>query len=164
MNYVNCTLCPRRCGIDRTAGQRGFCRCPDTALVAKTMVHRWEEPALAGAGGSGAGGRLLKHLHSEIGAAVRIGPSPGHVERPVGGIIVDHNQVDRPVGLGQHRVERAHQQHLPVVHRNDHRYRSVFTRCRHSVSNCLKKHRLGGTSMRKGTHFSVDFSNFVARK
>ena len=54
MNYVNCTLCPRRCGIDRTAGQRGFCRCPDTALVAKTMVHRWEEPALAGAGGSGA--------------------------------------------------------------------------------------------------------------
>jgi len=32
----------------------GFCRCPDTALVAKTMIHRWEEPALAGSGGSGA--------------------------------------------------------------------------------------------------------------
>ena len=54
MNYVNCNLCPRRCGIDRSAGQTGFCRCPDTALVAKTMIHKWEEPALAGSGGSGA--------------------------------------------------------------------------------------------------------------
>ena len=40
--------------MDRTAGEQGFCRCPDTALVAKTMLHRWEEPALAGSGGSGA--------------------------------------------------------------------------------------------------------------
>ena len=54
MNYVNCNLCPRRCGIDRSAGQTGFCRCPDMALVAKTMIHKWEEPALAGNGGSGA--------------------------------------------------------------------------------------------------------------
>ena len=54
MNYNNCTLCPRGCGVDRTAGERGFCRCGDTALVAKTMLHRWEEPALAGSGGSGA--------------------------------------------------------------------------------------------------------------
>ena len=54
MNYVNCTLCPRRCGVDRTQGQTGFCGCPDTAMVAKTMLHKWEEPALAGSGGSGA--------------------------------------------------------------------------------------------------------------
>ncbi len=54
MSYVNCNLCPRRCGVDRTKGERGFCRCPDTALVAKTMLHQWEEPALAGSGGSGA--------------------------------------------------------------------------------------------------------------
>ena len=54
MNYENCTLCPRRCGADRTAGETGFCGCPDTALVAKTMLHKWEEPALAGSGGSGA--------------------------------------------------------------------------------------------------------------
>ena len=54
MNYVNCELCPRRCGTHRTAGELGFCRCPDTALVAKAMLHKWEEPALAGAGGSGA--------------------------------------------------------------------------------------------------------------
>ena len=54
MNYSNCELCPRRCGVDRTRGQTGVCRCPDGALVAKTMVHKWEEPALAGSGGSGA--------------------------------------------------------------------------------------------------------------
>ena len=54
MDYVNCKLCPRACGVDRTAGARGFCGCPDRALVAKTMLHKWEEPALAGAGGSGA--------------------------------------------------------------------------------------------------------------
>jgi len=54
MNYVNCALCPRQCGVDRTAGELGYCGCPDTALVAKTMLHKWEEPALAGSGGSGA--------------------------------------------------------------------------------------------------------------
>ena len=54
MDYTDCTLCPRQCGVNRTAGERGFCRCPDTALVAKTMLHKWEEPVLAGSGGSGA--------------------------------------------------------------------------------------------------------------
>ena len=54
MSYVNCNLCPRQCGVDRTKGEKGFCRCPDTALVAKTMLHKWEEPVLAGNGGSGA--------------------------------------------------------------------------------------------------------------
>ena len=54
MDYVNCELCPRRCGVDRTVGERGFCGGLDTAMVAKTMLHMWEEPALAGSGGSGA--------------------------------------------------------------------------------------------------------------
>ena len=54
MDYHNCTLCPRECGVDRTAGEKGFCGCPDTALVARAMLHEWEEPALAGKGGSGA--------------------------------------------------------------------------------------------------------------
>jgi len=54
LNYANCELCPRRCGVNRTAGQKGRCGCPDTALIAKTMLHKWEEPALAGNGGSGA--------------------------------------------------------------------------------------------------------------
>ena len=63
MDYRFCTLCPRECGVDRTAGESGFCGCPDTALVAKVMLHKWEEPALAGNGGSGAiffgGARLV---------------------------------------------------------------------------------------------------------
>lgn len=54
MDYTSCNLCPRQCGVNRTAGYLGFCRCPDTALVAKTMLHKWEEPVLAGSGGSGA--------------------------------------------------------------------------------------------------------------
>ena len=54
MDYVNCRLCPRECGVDRAAGEMGFCGCPATAIVAKTMLHRWEEPALAPGGKSGA--------------------------------------------------------------------------------------------------------------
>lgn len=54
MDFSNCELCPRRCGVDRSAGQRGWCGAPGTALVAKTMLHKWEEPVLAGEGGSGA--------------------------------------------------------------------------------------------------------------
>lgn len=54
MNYVNCNLCPRSCYVNREAGEVGYCRCPATAMVAKTMIHKWEEPALAGEGGSGA--------------------------------------------------------------------------------------------------------------
>ena len=54
MNYTNCQLCPRRCGADRSSGKTGYCGCPDGAVVAKAMLHKWEEPALAGNGGSGA--------------------------------------------------------------------------------------------------------------
>ena len=54
MDYTNCRLCPRECGVNRAVGETGFCGCPATALVAKTMRHMWEEPVLAGSGGSGA--------------------------------------------------------------------------------------------------------------
>jgi len=77
MCYVNCTLCPQQCGIDRTAGETGFCGCPDTALVSKAMLHKWEEPALAGKGGSGAiffGGCTLKCRYCQN-AAISTGPA-----------------------------------------------------------------------------------------
>ena len=54
MTYENCRLCPRECCADRTSGERGWCGAPASALVAKTMLHRWEEPALAPNGKSGA--------------------------------------------------------------------------------------------------------------
>lgn len=54
ISYTDCRLCPRGCGVNRAAGELGFCGCPGEALVAKRMLHRWEEPVLAGDGGSGA--------------------------------------------------------------------------------------------------------------
>ena len=54
LTYNPCRLCPRACGVNRSQGELGFCRCPDRALVAKAMLHKWEEPVLAGQGGSGA--------------------------------------------------------------------------------------------------------------
>ena len=71
MDYQTCTLCPRMCRVNRRDGETGFCRCPDTALVAKAMIHKWEEPALAGTGGSGAvffGGCTLKCKYCQNGA------------------------------------------------------------------------------------------------
>ena len=76
MDYVNCKLCPRQCGVDRTEGQIGYCGCPGTALVSKTMLHKWEEPALAGSGGSGAvffGGCTLRCRYCQN-AAISGGP------------------------------------------------------------------------------------------
>ena len=54
VDYGACTLCPRACGVDRRTGQLGFCRMPGQMRVAKAMRQFWEEPALAGPGGSGA--------------------------------------------------------------------------------------------------------------
>ena len=54
-NLLNhCTLCPRRCGVNRNAGARGFCGAGRTVRVARTMLHAWEEPCLVGAHGAGA--------------------------------------------------------------------------------------------------------------
>ena len=44
----HCTLCPRACGADRAAGQRGFCGADDTLRVARAALHHWEEPCLSG--------------------------------------------------------------------------------------------------------------------
>lgn len=50
-----CALCPRRCGALRTeeAGE-GFCGMPSRPVVARAMLHRWEEPCISGTRGSGA--------------------------------------------------------------------------------------------------------------
>ena len=54
LDYRHCTLCPRRCGVDRTAGQLGFCRMPDQIHAACAALHYWEEPVISGSYGSGA--------------------------------------------------------------------------------------------------------------
>ncbi len=48
-----CTLCPRMCRVDRTAGETGFCRTGKLAVVASYGPHYGEEPPLVGTGGSG---------------------------------------------------------------------------------------------------------------
>ena len=50
----SCRLCPRSCGVDRTAGQTGFCRAGALPRVALASLHQWEEPCLSGTRGSGA--------------------------------------------------------------------------------------------------------------
>lgn len=51
--YKNCTLCPRKCGVDRTAGKTGFCGRTDRLYVSRAALHMWEEPCISGAEGSG---------------------------------------------------------------------------------------------------------------
>ena len=54
LSYTKCTLCPRQCGVDRTAGELGFCGMPDYPVAARAAGHYWEEPVISGEDGSGA--------------------------------------------------------------------------------------------------------------
>ena len=70
LSYQNCTLCPRRCGADRTNGQLVFCRHPDKIYAARAAAHYWEEPVISGSFGSGAvffSGCTLKCLFCQNG-------------------------------------------------------------------------------------------------
>jgi putative pyruvate formate lyase activating enzyme len=49
----HCILCPRRCGVDRTAGETGFCGLPGHLVVDCALPHHGEEPPLSGRYGSG---------------------------------------------------------------------------------------------------------------
>ncbi len=49
----SCRCCPRQCGVDRLAGERGFCRVGGEPLVAHVGLHHGEEPPISGSGGSG---------------------------------------------------------------------------------------------------------------
>lgn len=53
-SYASCTLCPRACHVDRTAGQKGRCHVDAQIRVARAALHMWEEPCLSGRSGSGA--------------------------------------------------------------------------------------------------------------
>ncbi|MDR2731099.1 MAG: radical SAM protein [Treponema sp.] len=51
--YQRCLLCPRSCGINRLAGERGYCGETAALRVAAAVLHCGEEPPLTGTGGSG---------------------------------------------------------------------------------------------------------------
>jgi len=48
-----CALCPRSCGVNRLAGERGACRTGKVAGVASSNLHFGEEPPISGTRGSG---------------------------------------------------------------------------------------------------------------
>jgi putative pyruvate formate lyase activating enzyme len=48
-----CRLCPRQCGVDRTAGETGYCRTGAKAVVSGYDAHFGEESPLVGRHGSG---------------------------------------------------------------------------------------------------------------
>jgi putative pyruvate formate lyase activating enzyme len=49
----SCTLCPRSCRVDRTAGETGFCRTGDKPFISSWNPHLGEEAPLVGHYGSG---------------------------------------------------------------------------------------------------------------
>ena len=51
---MRCEICPRRCNAERTAEKAGgVCRMPTGLVVARAMLHMWEEPVLSGKNGAG---------------------------------------------------------------------------------------------------------------
>ncbi len=53
-HFACCQLCPRLCGVNRSAGEKGYCRVDDQLMVARAALHFWEEPCISGERGSGA--------------------------------------------------------------------------------------------------------------
>jgi len=51
--YRACTLCPRACRVDRTRGERGYCRLPADIVLDCALAHAGEEPPLSGKNGAG---------------------------------------------------------------------------------------------------------------
>ena len=49
----SCTLCPRKCLVDRTEGERGFCLLEDDVVVSSALPHHGEEPPISGTRGAG---------------------------------------------------------------------------------------------------------------
>ena len=51
--YENCTLCPRKCGVNRLKGEVGFCGANANVEVNRIGLHFMEEPIISGTDGSG---------------------------------------------------------------------------------------------------------------
>lgn len=50
---MKCSLCPRKCNIDRQ-GNQGLCGGGEQPKLARAGLHFWEEPCISGSRGSGA--------------------------------------------------------------------------------------------------------------
>lgn len=52
-DLASCAMCPRRCGVDRTRGERGVCGEGYEMRVSRISLHPYEEPVISGSGGAG---------------------------------------------------------------------------------------------------------------
>lgn len=53
VGYEACTLCGRRCGVNRAAGNVGRCGVTSVLRLSRAALHMWEEPPVSGTRGSG---------------------------------------------------------------------------------------------------------------
>jgi len=51
--FEHCELCPRKCGVNRQKGEKGFCRAPVKPVIFSHHPHFGEEMPLVGGRGSG---------------------------------------------------------------------------------------------------------------
>jgi uncharacterized Fe-S radical SAM superfamily protein PflX len=51
--FKKCQVCPRKCEVNRLAGENDVCRATDQIRVSSAMPHYGEEPPLVGTHGSG---------------------------------------------------------------------------------------------------------------
>src|SRR5512136_2614689 len=49
----SCVLCPRKCKVNRRAGELGFCHLADDVVVCHALPHYGEEPPISGTRGAG---------------------------------------------------------------------------------------------------------------
>src|SRR4030043_326580 len=49
----SCSICPRKCGINRLKNELGFCKTGLNPKVCSFMPHHGEEPPISGTQGSG---------------------------------------------------------------------------------------------------------------
>jgi putative pyruvate formate lyase activating enzyme len=49
----SCTLCPRKCLVNRLEGEQGFCGLGPGAVLARALPHFGEEPPISGTAGAG---------------------------------------------------------------------------------------------------------------
>ena len=53
-SFESCTLCPRKCKVNRLAKEMGACHADAQMRAARAALHFWEEPCISGQEGSGA--------------------------------------------------------------------------------------------------------------
>jgi len=119
-----CALCPRGCGVNRTAGQVGACGVGAEAVMASAGPHFGEEPVLVGEGGSGAiflGGCNLDCVFCQ-------------------NFDISHHATGRPVSAAQLAETALHLERMGCVNVN---FVSP-THVSHVVAECIVLAREGG--------------------